>query len=642
MSKPKTIIRAPAAQLRHSFHGCIGGAPPLLCSTSALPPTSVSAPRRRSAFLSHDGDRAFSALSSAWCVCLCVCAESAEPGVYWRLRLRLGLPTLAGPHTNTLTLTARTSSCRSIKKERIKASQQANAPPELPLKVSVDVNIIIAAHSQRRRIGLVRFRQRESQDPPFAVASQRLQINMDPNAMNPKKLHSPQRHCYTPPPAPMHGQAPPPTSAGVAPPSQPPPPHPAASNVPTGRLLSWNHSAAAAAAAAAAQAAANSMNHSSAAEGSSMTRIKGQNLGLICVVCGDTSSGKHYGILACNGCSGFFKRSVRRKLIYRAGDDWAKNGSMDFDGFRVGGMALSPDLIKVPPGQNKGREVDETEERNSCQAGTGRCVVDKAHRNQCQACRLKKCLQMGMNKDAVQNERQPRNTATIRPETLREMEHGRALREAAVAVGVFGPSNRPKSAGNSNLQTTRATVSALLRLRTPAAALAGQFADGTTAAPQPPHLLNAIGCEPHGRRQLSHVQRRRRAPLAQGEGLRHGDGHQWQCLPLDQLEQQPLHRPELTGAGKRQGEKQRRRQCLLHDSIDVTNDNEEPHAVSRSDSSFIMPQFMSPNLYTHQHETVYETSAPTAIHGPSSGPKNLPSFARLFLSGIRWVKHRLI
>ena len=60
---------------------------------------------------------------------------------------------------------------------------------------------------------------------------------------------------------------------------------------------------------------------------------------LLCVVCGDTSSGKHYGILACNGCSGFFKRSVRRRLIYR------------------------------------------------CQAGTGMCMIDKAHRNQCQACR---------------------------------------------------------------------------------------------------------------------------------------------------------------------------------------------------------------------------------------------------------------
>ena len=39
---------------------------------------------------------------------------------------------------------------------------------------------------------------------------------------------------------------------------------------------------------------------------------------------------------------------------------------------------------------------------------------------------------------AVQNERQPRNTATIRPESLKEMDAESIIREASVAVGAFG------------------------------------------------------------------------------------------------------------------------------------------------------------------------------------------------------------
>ncbi|CAF0753319.1 unnamed protein product [Rotaria sordida] len=77
-----------------------------------------------------------------------------------------------------------------------------------------------------------------------------------------------------------------------------------------------------------------------------------------CVVCGDKSSGKHYGQYTCEGCKSFFKRSVRRNLNY------------------------------------------------TCR-GNRKCPIDTHHRNQCQYCRFSRCLKMGMRREAVQRGRVP-------------------------------------------------------------------------------------------------------------------------------------------------------------------------------------------------------------------------------------------
>ncbi|XP_061218652.1 retinoic acid receptor beta isoform X1 [Neopsephotus bourkii] len=75
-----------------------------------------------------------------------------------------------------------------------------------------------------------------------------------------------------------------------------------------------------------------------------------------CFVCQDKSSGYHYGVSACEGCKGFFRRSIQKNMVYTCHRD--KN-----------------------------------------------CVINKVTRNRCQYCRLQKCFEVGMSKESVRNDR---------------------------------------------------------------------------------------------------------------------------------------------------------------------------------------------------------------------------------------------
>ena len=96
----------------------------------------------------------------------------------------------------------------------------------------------------------------------------------------------------------------------------------------------------------------NNNNNTSSSSSSSSSMDKQQSQQIECIVCGDKSSGKHYGQFTCEGCKSFFKRSVRRNLSY------------------------------------------------TCRANRT-CPVDQHHRNQCQYCRLKKCLKVGMRREGT-------------------------------------------------------------------------------------------------------------------------------------------------------------------------------------------------------------------------------------------------
>ncbi|CAF2353757.1 unnamed protein product [Rotaria sp. Silwood2] len=77
-----------------------------------------------------------------------------------------------------------------------------------------------------------------------------------------------------------------------------------------------------------------------------------------CEVCHDTATGIHYGLTTCEGCKGFFKRTVQNKKIYRC-------------------------------------------------IGNGSCIIDKFQRKRCQYCRFTRCLEKGMVIGAVRYDRTP-------------------------------------------------------------------------------------------------------------------------------------------------------------------------------------------------------------------------------------------
>ncbi|XP_061443686.1 retinoic acid receptor beta isoform X3 [Rhineura floridana] len=92
-----------------------------------------------------------------------------------------------------------------------------------------------------------------------------------------------------------------------------------------------------------------------------------------CFVCQDKSSGYHYGVSACEGCKGFFRRSIQKNMVYTCHRD--KN-----------------------------------------------CVINKVTRNRCQYCRLQKCFEVGMSKESVRNDRNKKKKEPLKQECMENYE----------------------------------------------------------------------------------------------------------------------------------------------------------------------------------------------------------------------------
>ncbi|KAI7799456.1 putative estrogen receptor alpha protein [Triplophysa rosa] len=115
-----------------------------------------------------------------------------------------------------------------------------------------------------------------------------------------------------------------------------------------------------------------------------------------CAVCSDYASGYHYGVWSCEGCKAFFKRSIQ--------------GHNDY----------------VCPATNQ-------------------CTIDRNRRKSCQACRLRKCYEVGMMKGGIRKDRGGRAVRRERRRSGSE-DHDKCYNEQPTHVGLktVAPQNKRK------------------------------------------------------------------------------------------------------------------------------------------------------------------------------------------------------